>query len=130
MKMESIKLIENDESLSKNCMPDKRKVYGIVLALVSGFLQTLKGFVLKYTNIDPGDVTIVKAILQLIVMTAWCLCKKQRFFYVSSKVQLLLLGSSIFFGIMSVFYYQAVHRLPLGDAMVYSNSAPVFSRNY
>ena len=133
MKMESSKLLEKDENQNenptKNGMPDKIKIYGILLALVSGFLQTVQGFLLKYTNIDPGDVAIVKAIIQLIVMTVWCLCKKQRFFYFSSKVQLLLLGNSIFSGMMSVFYYQAVHRLPLGDAMAFVYSAPMFSRN-
>ena len=128
MKMESSKLLEKDEDPTKNCMPDKRKIYGILLALVSGLFQTLKGFLLKYTNVDPGDVVIVKAIIQLIVMTVWCLLKKQRFFYFSSKVQLLLLGNSIFSGMLSVFYYQAVHRLPLGDAMAYLFSAPMFSR--
>ena len=130
METESSKLLEKDENPTKNCMPDKTKIYGIFLALISTLLQTLKGFLLKYTKIDPGDVVIVKAILQLILMTIWCLCKKQRFFYCSSKIQLLLLGNSIFSGMMSVFYYQAVHRLPLGDAIVYIFSAPIFSSKY
>ena len=101
METESSKLLEKDENPTKNCMPDKTKIYGILLSLISGFLQFFTGFLLQYAHLDPGDVVIVKAILQLIFMTVWCLCKKQRFFYFSSKIQLILLGSSIFSGMHS-----------------------------
>ena len=129
MMLESETLLNEKNYIKSNA---RRKFYGIFLALLAGAFQTMRSSVFKSQSVEPGDVIIVRGLLQFTITTIWGICNRHQFLYchTSAKIQFLLIINAIPCGLMPAFYFNAVKLLPLGDSMVYIFSAPLFSSKY
>ena len=102
---------------------------GILLALLSGILQTTISSIFKSQDFDVGDFFMVKSVIQAFFISIYVLVRQDKMFYCqdSKRLQLLLLASSIPSGLQAGLYFASLEFIPISDCMVYVFSGPVFS---
>lgn len=99
--------------------------WGVFLAFLSGAFFTLSSAAVKaLRSMDPMELLLVRAVLQVVVMLSVALCKGSPLLG-EKGFRLLLQLQGVVGGLTLVLLFYSFRRLPLGDATTIIFSSPV-----
>lgn len=109
--------------------PKFKVAIGMILALVSGLVFTFNGSVMKYYGIDPVEVLAVRGAVQFWVMFMLCKARGISLWpeHVRNKTKGLMLLQGLMGGVMVIMSLISIMMIPLGDALTFIFSSPVFT---
>eukprot|EP00094_Tigriopus_californicus_P007511 TCALIF_07231-PA protein Name:"Similar to SLC35G1 Solute carrier family 35 member G1 (Homo sapiens)" AED:0.22 eAED:0.23 QI:0/0/0/0.66/1/1/3/0/777 len=109
--------------------PRFKVAIGMILALISGLVFTFNGSVMKYYGIDPVEVLAVRGAVQFWFMFMLCKARGIPLWSdeVRNKTKGLMLLQGLMGGVMVIMSLISIMMIPLGDALTFIFSSPVFT---
>ncbi|TRY67306.1 hypothetical protein TCAL_07230 [Tigriopus californicus] len=109
--------------------PRIKVTLGVVLALLSGLIFTFNGSVMKGYGIDPVDFLAVRGAVQFGVLYLVCRARGIHLWSdeIGTKTKLMMILQGIMGGIGVITGLMSIMMIPLGDALTFIFSSPVFT---
>lgn len=109
--------------------PRVKVAIGVILALLSGLIFTLNGSVMKCYGIDPVDFLAVRGVVQFGVMYLVCRARGVHLWSdeVGNKTKIMMILQGVMGGIGVITGLMSIMMIPLGDALTFIFSSPVFT---